>query len=127
MDIGAIARAQTTPVELRHPVTDEPTGIVVHVRSIEDEAVRKVSRALNDRRQWHERRNMNMPTAEIEKFRFRMVFATIDKWEWGDASFNGEKPAITEEWIASLNTPQHRWIVEQIEDVAGDRAAFFRS
>lgn len=127
MDIAKIARAETTPVELLVPVSNEPTGIVVHVRSVEDEAVRKVSRRLMLRRQWHERKQLDMPIAELERFRFEMVHAAIEKWDWGTATFNGEQPAITLDFIMKLNAPEYRWIVEQIEDAAGDRAAFFRS
>lgn len=108
---------KTYPVEIKHPLTGEDTGIRVHVVSSDSKRVVDAQRK-----------------AVSEYFRARAVAGdgdapelpddaritlinSIDSWEWGDASFghiSGAGPAAMADREYLVDHPNSGWIVAQI-------------
>lgn len=121
MDLSNI-RPATVEVEVKHPGTGLPTGLVLECTSLEAEAVKRVQREITNKAL----RNRNRkPTAEqLEANAVDMMGAAVIGWKWnGDATWGGKKldfsPANVRLVIAE------GWLRGQLDEALGDEAAFF--
>lgn len=121
MDISGI-NASTSPVEIRHPGTQELLGLTVHLRPMSDPKVKAVQRRFTN--EALRKRNMKITAEQAEASRTDVLVSAVDSWEWaGDASFNGEQPECTAENIRKLLKVD--WLRDQLDEALGDEAAFF--
>ncbi|MGE8288664.1 MAG: hypothetical protein ACN6RG_11930 [Stenotrophomonas sp.] len=116
--------ANQRPLQIKHPATDEPTGLVLILLPDSHPAVRAASRKATNERMY----NRGKVTAEkLESGRIDMLVASIGGWEWQeDLTFMGEKPAFGEQKLRELFKVLP-WVGDQVDFALGDRAAFFRS
>lgn len=121
-DLSAI-KATTTRVEITHPKTAEPTGLVLHLRPLSHPDVKAVQRKFTNENLKHNR--LKLSAEKLEANKIEALIAAIEAWEWnGEASWNGEKPALTPE--AARAVLKVDWIRSQADDALGDEAAFFQ-
>lgn len=121
MDLNTVT-PNTNRLEIRHPATSEPTGLVVIIKPDSHPDVKAFKRrAYNDNY-----RKGKSPTAEkIEANGLDLLAAAIEGWEWnGEATWNGEKPSFTPQ-VARAVMKEKDWIRKQIDEALGDESAFF--
>lgn len=124
MDISTLVQTDALgELELRHPVSDEPLGITIQVRSAESETVRAVGRKYANK---FLSKNKKPKADAIEAEFVDKAVAMIDGWDWNGESWDG---SVVEDFDPKLATtilshPDGAWIYEQITDFAGDRANF---
>jgi hypothetical protein len=117
MDLSAI-KIEPLDIEIKHPATDEPTGLVFTLMSAQDPAAGRARRALQDRMQ----RNKGVLSEEAST---DFLVDLIVGWKWnGDATWGTEgKLAFTTANVRKvLAVPG---ISPQLESVLLDHKAFF--
>lgn len=123
MDLSAI-KPVTVKVEIRHPATHLPTGLVIEVASMETDAVKKVKRKHMDNALRN--RNRKPTAAQIEEHSLESLTAAVIGWEWnGDAAWGGKKPDFTPANVSAVLATD--WIRSQVVEVLDDETAFFTS
>ena len=122
MDISALnltaASGVGTVVDLKHPGTSEELGIKIEVIGYEsdtcDQAAREAMRELRDKK---------VDASEVMKARrIALARASVQSIEGMEI---GDDTVTVERLRQMLGERAWVWILEQIEDVAGDRASFF--
>ncbi|HEL3748620.1 TPA: hypothetical protein UMV35_000879 [Stenotrophomonas maltophilia] len=121
-DLSTIVAAART-IDIKHPATDAPVGLVLTILPDSHPQVRAASRKLTNERML----GRGKVTAEkIEAGRIDMLVASVGGWEWqGDLNFHGEKPFFEEKTLRQL-FKELPWVCEQVDAALGDRAEFFR-
>lgn len=123
MDISGIT-ATTSRVDIRHPATQEPVGLVIWIKPMSDPAIKAVQRRFTN--ETLRQRGMKITAEKAEANRTDILIACIDKWEWnGEAEFNGEKPELTPE--NARKVLKLDWIRDQVDEALGDEASFFKA
>lgn len=110
-------------LEVLHPATQEPVGLVLVLLPDSHPQVKAAARkSINDRLN-----HRGKVTAEqIESNRIAMLAASVGGWEWqGDLTFHGEKPAFKDQTLRQL-LKELPWVAEQADAALGERAEFFR-
>ncbi|MGP2493505.1 hypothetical protein ACTDI4_17980 [Mesorhizobium sp. PUT5] len=121
MDLAAI-KPNTSKVEIIHPGSGDPTGLVIEVMSQESPAVRKILRRQTDR--MIKRRGKKMTAEQIEEDAIERLAASVVGWEWkGNAAFGGKKLDCTPENVATVLGVS--WIKGQVQEAVADEAEFF--
>lgn len=109
------------PVDLLHPGTGEPIGVVVSVRGYESEAVDAAIKSFH--KMALESRRKLTQFEVISGRRKAQAKASIISVEG-----SGDNEDVTVSDVhALIDKPGFVWVIEQIEAVAGDRASFFTS
>ena len=136
MDLSTVVNYdETFPVEIKHRITGEPTGLVMNVASFESAEADKAERAVaNDRmrRQFLAQQSGAKPDdidfagaeydAKVEK-----AIVSVRSWDWADGlKWQGEAPP---KWSPQavrdvLTHPNSRWILAQVIN-AGSRIENF--
>jgi len=111
-------------IEIKHPATDEPVGLVLTVLPDSHAQVRAASRKATNERML----SRGKITAEkLEAGRMDLLVASVGGWSWeGDLTFHGQKPEFSEKTLRQL-FKELPWVSEQVDVALGDRAEFFRS
>lgn len=110
-------------LELFHPATDEPTGVVFMLRSSECDEVKKVQRRHLDET-FDKRMSGRTPRGtDVIKREFEKAAASIASWDWGDNTWQGEVPKLTPEKAAEV-LDQEPWIFHQVTEAANKLANF---
>lgn len=123
MDILDI-KPSTLKVEIYHPASRKPTGVIFDVLPSDAPEVKKAQRSLLDRR--IKSRNRIISAAEIEENAIETLTARITNIELvGDATIGGQKPEFSAELVRSLL--EHGYIRSQLEEAIGDESGFFES
>lgn len=121
MDFADI-KASTARVDIRHPATQEPTGLVVWLKPMSDPALKAIQRRFTNEALRH--RGMKLTAEKADANRTDILVAAIERWEWNDeAEFNGEKPELTAENVRKVLKVE--WVRDQLDEALGDEAAFF--
>jgi hypothetical protein len=121
MDLSSI-KAQTLKVEIIHPGSNKPTGLVVECTSRADPRVKKIERQHLDK--LIRLRGRKTTAAEVEERQLESIVARIVGFEWqGDASWGGKKLDASPENIRTLLAED--WLKRQVEEAIGDEADFF--
>lgn len=124
LDTLSTAQEEGVDVELRHPVTNEPLGVTVRVASYESERVRRVKRRITDRALKATQGRRQTTAEDLERSTREMVAAAVISWS--GLVYRGETLDCTPANVLRVLEEQP-WIGEQIDAVAQDRAAFFRT
>lgn len=110
-------------LEVLHPATQEPVGLVLILLPDTHPQVKAAARkSINDRIS-----HRGKVTAEqIEGNRIAMLAASVGGWEWqGDLTFHGEKPEFRDQTLRQL-LKELPWVAEQADSALSERAEFFR-
>jgi hypothetical protein len=124
-------RANEIMLEIVHPKTEQPLGITVPLRSLEDEEMKKLSRKLQNDRIGLSKRGKVFTAEQIEENENLILFTAMTGWDWHkdangeQALFHGEKPAFTKEKVYQVFN-ELPWFKAQVMDGAGDTKAFFQ-
>ena len=122
MDILAI-KPSTISVDIKHPATGTPIGLVIECVSLESDEVKAVERKIKTR----VLKSRGQITAEaMDANTIALISAAIVGWAWDDALTLGSlsNPALTDANKAALLAVP--WISKQIDQALGDDAAFFQ-
>ncbi|TCV66277.1 hypothetical protein [Neorhizobium sp. S3-V5DH] len=115
---------QVSDLEIIHPVTGQPTGLVVGVRSYRSEAVKRVQRRLGNAAMLANKRNPRKAGTieEVEEKTTEIVAASVAHWNMT----NGGQPvpATPESVMKILSDPRYFFIAEQIDARADEDARF---
>lgn len=125
MDISKIQPIERT-IEIKHPVNGANIGISVTLMSPDDERLKPVARAINDKALYLRQRNKAFTSAEIEENTMRLMVTTIISWNWHgkDVTFEGKKPDFTPENVRNVLN-KLEWFRKQIDDELSETKSFF--
>jgi hypothetical protein len=125
MDISNL-KSSTRTIEILHPATKENIGIRVELVSFDDDRVAQQRRRYNNYRLQQEQRGKIVKAEELETYNNEMLAAAIVSWEWYDANFHGEVPALNH--INAMKVfKELSWFRDQISEVVLDAESFFQS
>ena len=123
MDLSQINPVDAVRVEIRHPATDEPIGLALHLRHRTSAPVQAVNTAFQ--REVAKLRLRQAPPEMLQRFVTDQIVAAVARWEWtGDANLRGEKPELTEGKLREVLAVD--WIRDQAAAGFVDEASFFR-
>ncbi len=115
---------QVSEVEIMHPVTGQPTGLVIGVRSYRSEAVKRVQRRITNASIVANKRNPRKvgTIEEVEGRTYELIAAAVAYWNMK----NDEKdvPATPESVISIISQQRYDFIGEQIDAKANEDAGF---
>ncbi|SMF65920.1 hypothetical protein SAMN02982989_3420 [Xaviernesmea oryzae] len=115
---------QISELEIMHPVTGQPTGLIVGVRSYRSEAVKRVQRRLGNAAILANKKNPRKAgtVEEVEEKTNEIVAAAVAHWNMMN---NGQPvPATPESVMAIISQPKFFFIAEQIDARADEDARF---
>jgi hypothetical protein len=101
MDIEEIQRT-TVDLEITHPVSGEPTGLVLTLRSLSDPEIRRMAEASLEKQRAAARRQKQFTVRQEIAEDIRIKAACVTAINWGDASLAGEKPELSLEVAEKL-------------------------
>ena len=133
MDISGIVNYENLfPLDVMHPITDEPIGLTMEIRSSGSEACKAIYRKHAD--DVHEMRykGKRPKGKQAEKEELERTAACIASWNWGktedkevdgsivpgeEATFHGEKPTLTISKAIEI-LDKVPWIYAQVKEAA---------
>lgn len=123
MDLSKLHK-DTQTVEITVPGTGKKTGLVIEIRSPEADEIKAIQRKWQNKAL---RSGRNVIGAEdIERQAIDTLVAAVDSWQWGSATWGGEKPNCTPENVRKvISDPAGSFIRDQIDRAFGDEAGFF--
>jgi hypothetical protein len=125
MDISKLVNSEDLfTLNLTAPESDEPLGIRFMIRSVESDAVKRVSRQ-------HADKFLSSPKKKLTSSKLEAEFldkaaAAIASWDWGDHSWKDEKPELTFEKAREV-VEEAPFIYDQVTRASEDRANFTKS
>lgn len=121
MDLSSIT-PDTLDIEIRHPGTGEPTGLVIKAVSLQSEQVKAVTRRLQNKAL---RARNKVTTAEtIEQNAIEILAAAVVGWTWGgEADWKGKKLEFLAGNVKIVLS--EGWLATQVDEALRDEAAFF--
>lgn len=124
MDLSTL-KPVTIKVDINHPGTGLPTGLVIEVASVETEAVKKMQRKNIDKAL--RSRNRKLTAEQLEHSNREMVAAAVVSWDWSkDATWvGGKKLEFTFDNVMTVLGAD--WVYSQVKETVDDNAAFFTS
>jgi hypothetical protein len=111
------------PLELVHPVTDEPLGITFQIRSAGSKDAKAVLRRHTDANIDRQQRRKAISSAMLEQQEAEKAASYIASWDWGDHTWQGEKPVLSMEKAAEILKAEG-WIYTQVTEAANTVANF---
>jgi hypothetical protein len=121
MDLASLVKTDAVfDLELRHPATDEPIGVVWKIRSNESDEVQEAQRKHADK--LLESRG-KLTTAKMKDQYLDAAAAAVAGWNWGENTINGEVPEFSTEKARSI-MEKHGWIYDQVARASENRANF---
>ncbi len=110
-------------LDIVHPATQEPVGLVLNLLPDNHPQVKVAARkSINDRINHRGK----VSAEQIEASRISMLAASVGGWEWqGELTFHGEKPDFSPQTLQQL-LKELPWVGEQVDVALTDRAQFFR-
>lgn len=124
MDLSTI-KTSTLKVEISHPASGEPTGLVVECLPRSAPEVKKVVRIFIDKAT-RRRSSKPLTASEIEERSIEILAVRIVGLDWGGtSSWKGKKLERTDENVRELLAQD--WFKAQVEEAIGDEAGFFES
>jgi hypothetical protein len=115
---------QVSDLEIMHPVTGQPTGLVVGVRSYRSESVKAVQRRLGNAAILANKKNPKRAgtVEEVEEKTNEIVAAAVARWNMKDGG--KDVPATPESVMKIISQPRFFFIAEQIDARADEDARF---
>jgi len=111
-------------LELDHPVTGDPTGIVIRLAGTDSVAYRRKQREIQTKRIGQLARGKKADYSCTEQDACDLLAACTLGWE---GLIEGGEPVEFSTQAASDLYARHAWIREQVDMFVGDRANFFKT
>lgn len=126
LDAAVAKQEDGIRVEIKHPATGEPLGMIFTVASYDSERVKAVARSLGNKVLVSQKRNpRRTDTVEaMEDRTFAIAVAAVVGWEGVD--LDGKALPCTPDNVRMV-LERYPAIAEQVDAAASDRAAFFQS
>jgi hypothetical protein len=119
MDLAKIVDCEFLyDLELRHPVTDAPIGVVFKIRSTGSDAYKRVLRQHTDRNLQRRIKNKMPKSIQIEQEELEKLAACIVAWDWGTALYEEKKPPELSMKSAMYVLEKTGWIFGQVAAAA---------
>ena len=120
MDLGTIFNHETTyPLELRHPLSGELTGVTWRIKSPHSESVKAaVRKLLDDETEQAVIAAAPPKVATLEKRNAAILAAHVASWDWGGHTFHGSVPDFSPEKVAEILLSES-WIYDQVAKAKG--------
>lgn len=115
---------QVSELEIMHPVTGQPTGLMVGVRSYRSETVKRLQRRLGNAAIIANKKNPKRAgtVEEVEEKTNEIVAVAVAHWNMTN---NGQPvPATAEAVMSVISQPKFFFIAEQIDARADEDARF---
>jgi hypothetical protein len=115
MDVSSIfSYEKTFSLDLRHPISNEPLGIVWQIRSPQSEAAKAAVRKIIDDEADQAVIGVARPRADtLEKRNAAILAAHVAGWSWGPHSYKGETPEFSAAKAAEILLAED-WIYSQV-------------
>lgn len=115
---------QVSDLEIMHPVTGQPTGLVVGVRSYRSEVAKRVERRLRNAAIIANKKNPRKvgTVEEVEEKANELIAAAVAHWNMKNDG--KDVPATPESVIAIISQSRYSFIAEQIDARADEDARF---
>lgn len=127
MDIGSLFNHEILfPLHLKHPVTDQPLGIVFNIRSSTSDEVKRVGRKHLDERTERSQRGKLVKGDTLVRYEVEKAAAAIASWDWGENQYKGEIPELSLKKAADILDAED-WIFDQVKEAANNLANFTTS
>lgn len=125
MDLGSIVKTdELFELELLHPATDEPLGVVFMIRSHESAEVQRVQRTHADK--MLASGGKKLTTGKMKAQYLDQAAASIASWDWGDHEIDGEQPEYSQKKAVEI-LEKHAWIYDQVAGASENRANFIKA
>lgn len=125
-DLKNLMVAQTTEIELRHPVSKVGLGMFITIVGKDSDPFQAAQRArMNTRLHEAKKSGANTPSAEqIDEENLTLLCKCVINWR--TLILGGEEFPYTPENVRKLLT-EYPWVREQIDEEVGDRGNFIKS
>lgn len=110
-------------LELRHPSTDEPTGVVFKLRSAASDVVKEIQRKHSDKNIERRMKNKMVKGITVERQELERVAACIASWDWGEQTYKGKKPELTMKTAMDM-LDETSWIYQQVVEAIANTENF---
>lgn len=118
MDLNTIVdHEQLFKLELVHPVDEKKLGIVFMIRSANSAEARATARKHADANLARTQRRKRVKVAAVERQLTEATAACIASWDWGEHTWNGEKPEFSVEKAVEI-LDRAEWIFSQVNEAA---------
>jgi hypothetical protein len=124
MDIAKVYNYETLhTLELTRPDTDEKLGITFQIRSSSSPEAKKILRKHVDQVTERQQRGKLVRGEMRLQQELERAASWIAGWEWGDHTYNGEKPAFSFNKALDI-LDKEDWIYAQVSEAANNLANF---
>lgn len=114
----------TFDLELTHPITGEPIGVVFQIRSESSPEAKVVVRKEIDSMAVDIRKNKLPPAAKRESFELEKKAACIAGWDWGGQEFEKGQGVLEYSRENCIKVLQIDWIYNQVATASADLGNF---
>jgi hypothetical protein len=131
MDLSNLKPNERT-LDIVHPGTGAPIGVSVNVMGMDDERMKKIRRAITDRKLELDLRGKRFQAQELENNRNTLVFNAMTGWEWGmspngePVTFKGQTPQFNSANVFAV-FEELPWFRDQIEEFIAEQKNFFQN
>ncbi len=129
-DIASITSVASVDVPITHPGTGREMGLRIYIRSLNDPAVKPITRRIEDARLKLERsRKGGFNSEQIAANAVDIICACVTGWDWYDdadgnpGNFDGEQLPFTP--VNTRKLVEIDWLRNQIDIELGDEKRFF--
>lgn len=126
MDLSAFeVDDQPFPVEVVHPVSGKPIGLVIQVVGTDSAAYQNIQRKLQNRRlqKWQRNRSTKMSAEQLEEEQLELLCSCIHSWT--GMVVDGKEVEFSPDAAREILV-RFPFVREQIDEAIGDRANFLK-
>lgn len=111
------------PLELRHPVSDAPLGVVFQLRSANSDQAKAIQRKQANTNMSRLQKRKTLSSEVVEQQMLERAASYIASWDWGKETWRDEVPELTPAKALEVLT-EADWIYAQVTEAAEDIANF---
>jgi hypothetical protein len=114
------------PLDVLHPVSRKPIGLVLMIYGSDSNVYRAASAARSERRmKIMKPGRVQLTAAELEEDAIAVLVQVTASWSWEkECTINGRQPPFAPAEVETLYKALP-WIAEQVDSFLGDRSNFF--
>ena len=118
MDISNIINyEQLYTLDVLHPVTEKPLGIMMQIRSEGSPAAKEVQRQHTSKNVERAVKGKTRTGADIEQENAELAASYIASWDWGTNTYEGSKPELSMDTAIRI-LKKEDWLYQQVMKAA---------
>ncbi len=126
MDLSAVVNTEALyTLELKHPATEEPFGVMFDIRSASSPEAKAVQRKILDKRLERQQRAKLIKADQAINAEIEQLAACVAGWEWGEHTFGGETLEYSLKNVCKVLETD--WIFAQVHEAANTIGNFTQS